>query len=82
MNGPTEVISEDRMRTLVDTGAAQPLLPGFFPAPVRVDGVWWYSPLDAADHHYVRASKDDARHYDEMADRHRVAHPAPREGSG
>jgi hypothetical protein len=69
-----EAIPESRMRWLVETGQAHPLLPGFFPAPVQVDGVWWFSPLDATNHHYVRASAADARHYEQLALRHRIAH--------
>jgi hypothetical protein len=30
-----------QVRELVDRGSATPLLPGVFPVPVRIDGLWW-----------------------------------------
>jgi hypothetical protein len=37
-------IAAQRMRELVEQGRARPLLPGYFPVPVELDGRWWHVP--------------------------------------
>jgi hypothetical protein len=79
MTGPQhqaeQVVSEARMRKLVESGQAVPLLPGFFPAPVRYAGTWWYCPLDALDRHYIPSTAEQARQYERLAQRHRAGRP-------
>jgi hypothetical protein len=40
----TTPIGAPRMRALVERGRARPLLEGYFPVPVELDGWWWHVP--------------------------------------
>lgn len=40
----TTAIAAQRMQELVEQGHAWPLLAGYFPVPVEMDGCWWHVP--------------------------------------
>jgi hypothetical protein len=39
-------IAAQRMREFVEQGHARPLLAGYFPVPVEMDGRWWHVPTE------------------------------------
>lgn len=44
----TAPIAAEHMREFVRQGRARPLLQGYFPAPVELDGRWWHVPAEPA----------------------------------
>jgi len=69
-------LSPARVQTLLDAGAAVPLLPDHLPVPVRIGSRWWHVPLTSAgpevssdEARYVVASPDQAAAYDRLAAR-------------
>ncbi|MFD7159105.1 hypothetical protein ACFV9C_31225 [Kribbella sp. NPDC059898] len=45
----TDYVAQDRMRRLIDSGAAKPMMDGMEVGPAFYDERWWYVPDDAAD---------------------------------
>lgn len=41
---PAANLTLEQVAQLLDTGHAQPLLPGHFPVPVLIEGEWWHLP--------------------------------------
>jgi hypothetical protein len=58
-------ISQDRMRELLDSGAATPMLAGTEVGPAWYADRWWYVPVEAAeDADYQPADPDQAERFD------------------
>lgn len=65
-------ISPQDMVVLIEHGAAQPLMAGYRPVPVRHGDRWWHVPADAVpDAPYVPASPAQHQVFDDLA--HRLA---------
>jgi hypothetical protein len=71
-------ISPQDMAVLIEHGAAQPLMAGYDPVPVRHAGRWWHVPADtdAPDAPYVPASPAQRQVFDDLAQRLALADAA------
>jgi hypothetical protein len=70
-------ISPPDMAVLIQHGAAQPLMAGYDPVPVRHGGRWWHVPSDAAlGAPYVPASPAQRQVFDDLAQRLALADAA------
>jgi hypothetical protein len=70
-------ISPQDMAVLIEHGAAQPLMAGYDPVPVRHAGRWWHVPSDAAlGAPYVPASPVQRQVFDDLAQRLALADAA------
>jgi hypothetical protein len=70
-------ISPPDMAVLIQHGAAQPLMAGYDPVPVRHAGRWWHVPADAAlSAPYVPASPAQCQVFDDLAGRLALADAA------
>jgi hypothetical protein len=80
----TATIAAQRMRELVEQGHAWPLLAGYFPVPVELDGRWWHvptQPTPAVDlDSFVPAPAAVADELARLAARRRAADDAMRRG--
>ncbi|MFC6159589.1 hypothetical protein [Kribbella jiaozuonensis] len=60
-------ISQDRMRELLDSGAATPMLAGTEVGPTWYADRWWYVPVGAAeDADYQPADPEQAERFDSL----------------
>lgn len=94
MTGPTTAprnpasIPAGQMREHLAAGRARPLLPGYFPVPVVLDGQWWHVPVtDTADRdrrEFVPATAEQTTRFTALAGRRAAAdqavHAADRDG--
>jgi hypothetical protein len=70
-------ISPPDMAVLIQHGAAQPLMAGYDPVPVRHAGRWWHVPADAAlGAPYVPANLAQRQVFDDLAQRLALADAA------
>ncbi|HWD80319.1 MAG TPA: hypothetical protein VG497_15590 [Kribbella sp.] len=70
----TDHVTQDRMRELIDTGEATPMLAGMDIGPTHYDGRWWYVPSEADDDaDYQAADPDKAERFDALRRRAEAA---------
>lgn len=63
----TDYVSQERMRGLIDSGAATSMLAGMEVGPTWYDGRWWYIPAEAAeDADYQPADPEKAERFDRL----------------
>jgi hypothetical protein len=63
----TDDVTQERMRELIGSGAARPLLGGMEVGPTFYDGRWWSVPADAAEHaSYQAAGPEQAARFDQL----------------
>jgi hypothetical protein len=60
-------LSQERMRELLDSGAATPMLAGTEVGPTWYAGRWWYIPVEAAeDADYQPADPEKSERFDSL----------------
>ena len=70
----TDYVTQDRMRELIDSGEATPMLVGMEVGPTFYADSWWYIPAEAAeDADYRQADPEQAERFDKLRRRAEAA---------